>query len=435
MAAVFLLIGISLLVFKCCWRKGIVSGERIPYDASPLPRSVFCFSGIIFILFAILLVTQGLTNLQDSVVIFSRSARDIEILAQEAETLIAIVRTEIQQSAVDIRLSLSQELDGDAFCPSDPTLENNAALTELRNEADAALELLAEVDQIDEQVSAVAEGVAEAKEAAENVKQETSNIDITAWQALFVLIPLTFVPCILVAASILAHFGADVPLERVLHWLILPLFIILVILCSISACFFLPLAIANADFCLPPELSSDFYNSGLPDTTVFRMMDREGYVTGDDIVRKVANYYIGQCPANVPDPFEEWSGLLPTLLEGQTSLEELSTTLNNEGSIAELTLYCGRQYDNLQGLLVDMEGLLEKVIDSMQRALNAVSCDIWVPIYHRAVYDGACDTSLNALVWMWSSSLILASTGWLMLFLRSSYQPTAIQAYPKERGY
>lgn len=388
-----------------------------------------------FILCAILFVTQGLTNLQDSVVIFSRSARDIEILAQEAENLIDIVRTEIQQSATVVRLSLTQELEGSTFCPADPNLENNAALTELRDEADAALELLREVDQIDEQVSAVAEGVAEAKEAANAVEQETNKIDITAWQALFVLIPLTLVPCLLVAAAILAHFGADIPMEWMLHWVLLPLFIILVLLCSIAACLFLPFAIANADFCLPPELKSDPYTGGIPDTSIFRLMDREGFVSGDDIVRKVANYYVGQCPADIPDPFDEWSDLLPTLLEGQISLTELSGSLNDEGSMTELSLYCGRDYESLQGLLVDMENLLKVVVGSLQRALNAVSCDIWVPIYHRAVYDGACDTSLNALVWMWSTSLILASTGWLMLFLRSSYQPTAVEAYPKDSRY
>jgi hypothetical protein len=436
MAVIFIITAITLLLFKCCCQQqGILSGHRIPYESSPLPRALFCANGVVFIIFAILLVTEGLTNLQDSALILSRSARDIGILAQEAENLIALVQTEIQQSANSVRVSLQQELEGGTFCPNDPTLENNAALTELRATADSAVGVLQNVDQIDEQVSAVSEKVAEAKDMANRVERKTNDIDITAWQSLFVLIPLTLVPCLLVAAAILAHFDATVPAQCVLHWFLLPVFIILVILCSAMSCFCLPLAILNADFCLPPDLNTDPYPAGSPDTTVYRLLDRQGFITSDDIVRQVANYYIGQCPADGQDPFEAWSGVLPTLLEGQKSLEELSGTLMNPISISELSQYCGRDYQNVQELLVDVELLIDDVVAALQRAWNAVSCDVWVPIYHRAVYDGACDNSLKALVWLWSSSMILAITGWMMLFLRSAYQPTAIQASTKYRGY
>jgi Tweety len=426
------MVAIMLMVFKCCWNQGILSGRRIPYG-SVLPRILFFISGVIFILMAILLATEGLTNMQDAVSIFSRSAQDISILVQEAESLISIGQNEIQDRAISVRNSLQQELDGSVFCPADPTLADNADLAELRQQADAAMAVLQNVELIDEQVSALADRVSEAKEAAQRVAKETSEIDITAWQALMIMILLTLVPCLLVSAAILAHFDADVPFQCVLHWFLLPVFIILVILCSIGACVFLPFAIANADFCLPPALSTDPYEAGSPDTTVYRFLDREGFISSDDVVRQVADYYIGQCPADVQNPFEEWSTVLPTLVDVQSKLNSLAGTLNNDASLSQLSLYCGRDYQTVQGLLVEMESLLTVVIDTLQRAWNALSCDIWVPIYHRAVYDGACNTSLKALVWMWSTSLVLAITGWLMLFLRSSYQPTAIQGVAHNR--
>jgi hypothetical protein len=89
-----------------------------------------------------------------------------------------------------------------------------------------------------------------------------------------------------------------------------------------------------------------------------------------------------------------------------------------------LSLYCNRDYDNLDELIVEMIGLLEIIVDSIRRMLNLASCDRIVPIYHSAFYDSSCAYSVSAVFWVFSSSLIIGAFGVLMLLFRAACKPT-----------
>lgn len=251
------------------------------------------------------------------------------------------------------------------------------------------------------------------------VEDSTADLDVTDWEALLVLIPLTMIPCLLVALTILAHFDVLFPLW-VVHFVLTPLLIVEVILCIVLASFALAGASANADFCLPPP--SDVYALKSPDTTIFRLLDDQGYGT-EEFAREVADYYLNQCAPHVADPYDFLREHLPSLDEAEASIKGLIKSFSEDGTLLAMSLYCNRDFVGLEALLASMETVIDVLLEAITRTIDLTSCARIVPIYHRAFYDGACNYSLSALMWIFSSSIILSITGLVMILLRSAVKP------------
>ena len=89
-----------------------------------------------------------------------------------------------------------------------------------------------------------------------------------------------------------------------------------------------------------------------------------------------------------------------------------------------LSLYCGRDFDKMGVLLAEMQSLLQVLLESLFRTLGLVSCERVVRIYTSVVYDAACQYSVNGVMWVFVSSLVMAIFGLIMILLRSAYKPT-----------
>jgi hypothetical protein len=278
-------------------------------------RGTFVISGILFILFGILIVAQGITNLQDTVLTVHQSSVDIGSISVEAEDIISKGLTDIRGLAESVRDSLRQELSGSNFCPADPTLQNNTSAKDIRDKADSALEMLDKLDDFMQgDVENVSKALEQVKKQAVQIENDTENIDLTGWTALLILIPYTLVPCLLVAAAIMAHFDVEFPvLTCTINWFLMPLFILMVVVCAGVATSMIGVFFANADFCLPGDRPQDSYPGTSPDTTVYRMLDVQGFTVQTEFVRQVANYYVEQCQ-NVTDPFKFMTDYLPQLV-------------------------------------------------------------------------------------------------------------------------
>jgi hypothetical protein len=277
-------------------------------------RATFIMSGVIFILFAILLVTQGITNLQDTIYSVNLSASEIDALATEADDILHSGLLDLQTEAVSLRDSIVTELSGNNFCPADPTLDNYPDAANIRNLTDSAEGLLSQLDTfLADQVEGVSSAIDDAAKGARQVKRATDDVDLLGWKTLFVLIPYTIVPCLLVSVAIMAHFDADLPImNTVVRWFLMPLFVIMVIVCAGVASGMIAAASANSDFCLPGGRPTDTYPGTSPDTTIWRVLDRKQF-TPDDLLRQVADFYIDQC-LNKPDPFVFLKDYVPTLV-------------------------------------------------------------------------------------------------------------------------
>lgn len=142
-------------IFMCCGkhRVGFLSGkpfESHNHHKAKYVRGTFIGCGLLFLIFAILLVTQGITQLQDTVVVVHTSAVDVGAIAKEADKIVNLGLKDVRGMANSIRDKLIEELHGDELCPADPNFNNNQEFKEIRDLADEALDQLEQIDDLDQ---------------------------------------------------------------------------------------------------------------------------------------------------------------------------------------------------------------------------------------------------------------------------------------------
>lgn len=281
-----------------------------------LVRGTFVLSGIIFILFSILLCTQGITNLQDAVESVNESSTDVKNLSTDANTIITDGFVSVQSLATTLRDSIQSELQAESFCPLHPEFGAVGDIEVVRAQADEAVQKLDGLGSfLSGEIEGLTAAIGDVEKGALQVEQQTEKIDLTDWEILLILIPFTIVPCVLVTGAILAHFDVHFPLLNCfINWFFLPLFIVMVIVCIGTSSAMIAVASGNSDFCLPGGRTSDTYDGDSPDSTVYRMMDRSGYtINSGDLVRAVTDYYVEQC-INVTNPYGFITDYIPDLV-------------------------------------------------------------------------------------------------------------------------
>lgn len=386
-------------------------------------RGTFVLSGIIFILFSILLVTQGVLNLQDTVDSVNSLATQIDTLALDAEDILRSGLLGLQTQATNVRDLIVTNLDGDNFCPADPTLQNSTVFADIREKANNASEVLSQLNNfLGNEVERLSDSINDAAKGAREVQSATEDVNIAGGKLAIILIPYTVVPFMLILAAVLAHFDKDFPmLNRANRWFFMPFFLILVIIAAGTASGMIAAASANSDFCLPGGQKNDDYPGTSPDTTIWRVLDRKRHTA--DLERKIADFYIDQCQ-NKPDPFLFLRSYVPQVMDSRAMLDDFSQSIQSNTTLSQLSAYCNRDYDDLDQLIVEMRGFLDVIFDSLRRTLELISCGRIVPIYHSAFYDSSCAYSASAVVWVFASSLIMGTFGILMLLFRAACKPT-----------
>lgn len=281
-------------------------------------RSCFLFCGLVFVTFAILSVTQGLTNLETTVETVNENAANIDRLSAEAEDIVNSGLREVRSIAVDVRDLVVAELEGD-ICPGDPTGGSNEIVAEIEAQSSEAVRLLNELDDfVASNADEIEQAAVEIGVDARRVQEETENVDFTSWEGFIVLLPFTIIPSLLMAGTILSMFDVEVPFySTFLKWVVLPLFVLLVVLCTILTSAMLMGASANSDFCLPKGRPEEPFSQRSVDSSIIRILAEEGY-TRESIEFRVANFYITQCLTE--DPFADFREYEPKVVSLKTVL-------------------------------------------------------------------------------------------------------------------
>ena len=89
-----------------------------------------------------------------------------------------------------------------------------------------------------------------------------------------------------------------------------------------------------------------------------------------------------------------------------------------------LKVDCGPDLDKMGVLLAEMRSLVGVLLESVYQTLSLLSCDRVVRIYTSLLYDGACQYSVNGVMWVFASALVMALFGLIMILFRSAYKPT-----------
>lgn len=140
-----------------------------------------------------------------------------------------------------------------------------------------------------------------------------------------------------------------------------------------------------------------------------------------EFVSKTILFYISQCQNADPwtfiaDYYSQIDGAVANVAELGTAIKAVS--------VARLNLICGKDFSTYQSLLGTMQDNLGILSDDATAVLDILSCERIVPIYTNTVYGGTCTYSVTGVAWMFSSFLVIAFVGMLMLTFRAAFYET-----------
>lgn len=239
---------VVLLILKCLGkdRVGFLSGDAFT-TPGPRPfyiRIVFVTSCICFIIFTILCVTQGFTNIYSAVSVVGDSNQEVQSILQSAKG-IALSLQSLGNSSAAIRDELSDNLGN--FCPAEPDIESLTGVN-LDAYATQAIDTLNQLgDFIENDVSKIRDSISKALDASQSVENTVNAIEANDWQSLILLIPYLLLASLMLVAVMLAWYGkSGFIFTTAMSYAVLPLFIAATVAAYSCSAFTAFSAIANA---------------------------------------------------------------------------------------------------------------------------------------------------------------------------------------------
>jgi hypothetical protein len=226
---------------------------------------------------------------------------------------------------------------------------------------------------------------------------------------------LLTLPSFLAVGVGLVMLGIDVKAyQNALTYFFMPLFTMTVIACYIVCCLVLPFSATTADAC-----SGGGVILGGPDDTALTIY-RNLMGDGSDILFQFVAYYTQQC-----NPEYEPFGFLETYLDDLDKAIDSTETavITIQGNEAFLVEQCGKTFDDVMDTVTDMSNNLKLLQQQADRSLELVKCESINELYVETVHDAGCTYSVDALGWIFASSLVISVCGLIMIMLRSAYYP------------
>ena len=300
-------------------------------------RITFFIAGLLQIIFAMLMVTKGVNNLQQTTDTVQLSTGELRLLVDEAVQTIDDLK-QVGDTGYILRDQLVFDLDKDNFCPDNPIFEQTQAGKDVLASTDGAVTVLAQMgDFIGENIVTLEESMADARRNLDEVDEAILEAEENEWlgellwfrsaelatglgslqycklviqvshlNPLFYLLmcitggliafPYLVLSSLMMIGAIAAQLHAMTDCFLcVLNWVILPLFIFITFVSFVMLSMMSIAASANADFCGG--------ESSTPDQVLIDIMFRSGF-DEDDLFFQMVRYYTNQCTAAaVTDPF------------------------------------------------------------------------------------------------------------------------------------
>jgi glycopeptide antibiotics resistance protein len=309
----FLVWTILIPIFKCLGQRkvGFLSGSpfQVPRGSKKprIIRSAYIIAAIIMVVFSVLLVTKGLTQIETGVnTVYSSSVAFNEIIG-ETEQLVDKLNTWVV-NAIPLRDEFVSQLTN--FCQgTNLTAETGTEFDAITQNVTSFLNDLGNFSQ--DYVEELKYGLDNASDSSSNAVETTEKITLESWESLIFIIPFSIFFTALVAGVLLAWFDrSNKRFSFFLSWVILPLFFISIIICYVLAGGIAMSASANAgkwpsddsfrvQTCASLTHANclfllDFCSGGTentPQATLLEIMGINGY-SEDDIQVRALSFYI-----------------------------------------------------------------------------------------------------------------------------------------------
>ena len=301
------------------------------------------------------------------------------------------------------------------ICPANPNIAATVGI-DIIGIADEAKNALTDLDDfIKKGLEALNEGVEVTRSMTVSFSSTIESIDLWGWQMKLLISGLFTLPSLLAVGVVVVMLDLDVkPFQKSLTYFFMPLFMLTIIACYVICCLVLPLSAASADACS----GGGNVHGGPDDTTLTIYRNLRGDVT--DIEFQLVGYYTQQCNPEY-DPFGFLSKYLHDLDKAMDSTNTARITI--EGNQDSLILQCGKDFTDVTTVIIDMNNNLKLLKQQADRSLDLVKCENINKLYVNTFHEAGCTYSVDAMAWIFISSLVISVCGLIMIMLRSSYYP------------
>ncbi|CAB9530207.1 expressed unknown protein [Seminavis robusta] len=259
-------------------------------------RITFFFCGLIQIIFAILLVNQGMANLQQTTDTIQVSSESIRLLVKEADG-VALNLKQVGDTGLILRDQVVFDLNKDNFCPGNPLFVQTSIGQSLIGASDGAAQMLNQLgDFVTNNVATLEESLAATEQQLDSLDRSMAEAESYEWLAGLIAFPYMLLASLMILGAFAAQLDAMTECFLcMLNWVILPLYIFVTIFSYIVLAVAAIAASLNADFC-GGETSS-------PDQVLVDLLFRSGFQE-DGLLFQTVRYYAYQCTARAEvDPF------------------------------------------------------------------------------------------------------------------------------------
>ena len=375
-------------------------------------RITFLAACGILMLFSLLFVTMGLTNVDNTATAMSASLRQLGDLVGQAE-VIARKLEEVGDSAISIRDSAVEELED--FCPNNPNLDAYAGVNAIEIAETAKSDLTMLAGFIRDGLEILRNGLNRVEMWSDEADNVISEWNFWGWQFKLLSAGLFILPAFLMMGVGLVMLDLDIKCyQQTITFVLMPLFFLVVVASYVVCALILPVSAIFADTCIG---GGDVH--GGPDDTVLTVYRN---LRGDDssILFLLGAYYTQRCNS-IYYPFGEVSNYLD-LLDG--AIDSTNTVVDTiQGNLDLLLDQCGRNYDSVVRLIKDMNISLRTLRNSADQTLSLVHCKNINKLYVNTVHEATCTYSVEALAWIFGSSLVISVCGLIIIMLRAALYP------------
>ena len=324
---------------------------------------------------------------------------------------IAIKLHVVGENAIEIRNDTMKALNN--LCPANPNITDMAGVDVMAIAHQAKTDLTMLANFIRDGLEALNKNLALLREYTNSASDATHTIEFWDWQMKLLCSGLFILPLFLVAGVVLALLELDVkPYQHLLTYFFMPLFAVAIISSFIVCCAMLPISAATADAC---SGGGDIH--GGPDDTVLSVYRN---LMGDDTgtIFNFVAYYTQQCNIEYY-PFDFLSIYLTDLDKAIASTDTAVSAIGGNQDLLEAQ--CGRSFDNVLNLVRKMNSNLLLLQRQANLSLDLVKCENINSLYVNTIHEAGCTYSVNAMAWIFASTLIISVSGLIMIMLRSAY--------------
>eukprot|EP00536_Pseudo-nitzschia_multiseries_P010195 jgi/Psemu1/25317/gm1.25317_g len=410
---IFVFWAISICILKCIGPQhvGFLAGFPFREEGvrSACGRVVFSVSAWMMIISTIVLITKGLTGLQQLSDTVAMTNYDIQLIEKEVQSIVTTLLV-VSAKTSPIRDELVDFLKRD-ICPLEPGSDTEDQVRSVGEDTyDAMIDL---DDFIEGYLTDVEDGVNQTNKFTNRVKgitdraQFVNNPKVTA-----VVFPYFIVPSILLVAICMGWWDVfSETFYTLINWVILPLLVVMTAGAIVAGAWLIIAVEANADLCI---------SAGAPEGTILGILNNLDLEDDSGSESKDLN-----------GPSDNF--FYDVMARGKAILGEFIRSIEDT-TLEQLSQECGQEYGPIVELLIQLQDLITILSQTSIRALTLMSCRNIVPLYTASIYDATCTQAPVSFMWVFACTMCIAFFGMMCIMFRGAYYPIDYYYYDSRKG-